>query len=190
VLIWSPDGTVNSQFVIGSNLYRSDAYHANSIHYVPFDDSFTISDRNPSVFINVTAQGQLLWQLGGSCEQAPAGERCSARNWEVTHGHHLLEDGTFVAFNNTYDNASRVYEFALNVDSGLNATVTKNYTGSAYSSNLGDVQRLPGGNTLVTYSAQGKLVELDPGWEIVQTLSVRVGYSSWRPTLYGTPARP
>jgi len=65
----------------------------------------------------------------------------------------------------------------------------KDYAGTASSNTLGDVQRLPGGNTLVTYSSDGKIVELDPSWKEVQTFSVRVGYTSWRPTLYGPPAR-
>jgi hypothetical protein len=55
--------------------------------------------------------------------------------------------------------------------------------------NLGDVQRLPGGNTLVTYTTDAKIVELDPSWNEVQTFSARVGYASWRPTLYGPPPR-
>ncbi len=54
---------------------------------------------------------------------------------------------------------------------------------------MGDVQRLPGGNTLVTYSTDAKIVELDSSWNEVQTFSARVGYTSWRPTLYGPPPR-
>ena len=69
------------------------------------------------------------------------------------------------------------------------ATMVRDYTGTAASATLGDVQRLPGGNTLVTYSNDGTIVELDPSWNAVQTFSVRVGYSNWRPTLYGPPLR-
>ena len=50
--------------------------------------------------------------------------------------------------------------------------------------------RIPGGNTLITYSNAGTIVELDPSWNEVQTLTVPVGYASWRPTLYGPPLRP
>ena len=75
LVIRSPDGTVTSPFTIGSNLYLSDTYHANAIHYLPFDDSFTIADRNPNVFVKVSATGTLQWQLGGVCDQAPAGNR-------------------------------------------------------------------------------------------------------------------
>jgi hypothetical protein len=49
---------------------------------------------------------------------------------------------------------------------------------------------LPGGNTLVTYSNAGTIVELDPSWNVVQTFTVRAGYSNWRPALYGPPLRP
>lgn len=191
LLIRSPDGTITSPFPIGRNLYVSDAYHANAIHYVPSDGSFTISDRNPSVFVKVSATGEPQWQLGGACEAAPAGRRCVARDWQVTHGHHLLDDGTFVAFNNTYDEWSRGVEFKLETSpSSFSATLVADYEGDAHSATLGDIQRLPGGNTLITYSAARKLSELDADWNVVQTFSVPVGYASWRPTLYGAPSRP
>ena len=190
LLIRSPDGTVSSPFPIGSNLYRSDTYHADAIHYIPFDDSFTIADRNPNVLVNVSATGTLKWQLGGVCDGAPAGDKCSPRDWQVVHGHHLLDNGTFVVFNNSYTATSHVFEFKLNATpSSFAATLVKDYTGTGSSTNMGDVQRLPGGNTLVTYATDWKIVELDSSWNEVQTLSTRVGYSNWRPTLYGPPLR-
>jgi hypothetical protein len=190
LLIRSPDGTVTSPFPIGSNLYLSDTYHADSIHYIPSDDSFTIADRNPNAFVKVSATGTPEWQLGGLCDQAPAGNKCFPQDWQVVHGHHLLEDGTFVAFNNTYTATSHVFEFKLNATpSSFAATLVKDYAGNGSSTTMGDVQRLPGGNTLVTYATDGKIVELDSSWNVVQTFSARVGYSNWRPTLYGPPTR-
>ena len=190
LLIRSPNGMVTSPFEIGSNLYVSDTYHADAIHYVPFDDSFTIADRNPSVLVKVSAAGAVQWQLGGSCDAAPAGNKCSPRDWQVVHGHHLLQDGTFVAFNNTYTEMSHVFEFKLNATpSSFAATLVKDYVGDSSSTTMGDVQRLPGGNTLVTYATDGKIVELDSSWSVVQTFSARVGYSNWRTTLYGPPLR-
>jgi hypothetical protein len=190
LLIRSPDGTLTNPFKIGSNLYLSDTFHANAIHYIPFDDSFTIADRNPNVFVNVSATGTPKWQLGGVCDQAPAGNKCVPWDWQIVHGHHLLEDGTFLAFNNDYLAASHVFEFKLNAaPSSFAATQVKDYTGNNASTTMGDVQRLPGGNTLVTYSTDAKIVELDASWNVVQTFSVRVGYSNWRPTLYGPPLR-
>jgi hypothetical protein len=190
LVIRAADGTVTSPFAIGSNLYLSDTYHANAIHYLPFDDSFTIADRNPNVFVKVSATGTVQWQLGGVCDQAPAGNLCVPQDWEVVHGHHLLEDGTFLAFNNTYGATSNVFEFQLNVTaSSFAATVVEDYAGTGASITMGDVQRLPGGNTLVTYSTDGTILELDSSWNVVQTFSSRFGYSNWRPTLYGPPLR-
>ncbi len=190
LVIRSPDGTVTSPFTIGSNLYLSDTFHANALHYLPFDDSFTIADRNPSVFVKVSATGAPQWQLGGLCDAAPAGNRCSPRDWQVVHGHHLLEDGTFLAFNNAYAEPSHVFEFKVNATpSSFAATLVKDYAGEGESTIMGDVQRLPGGNTLVTYGTDAKIVELDASWNEVQTFSARVGYASWRPTLYGPPTR-
>lgn len=191
LVVRSPDGSVTTPFKVGDNLYRSDGYHANAIHFVPADGSFTISDRNPNALVKVSGSGELQWQLGGNCEDAPAGARCSAQTWEVNHGHHLLDDGTFVLFNNAYGDVSHVLDFQLtDTQEEFAADLTMDYTGTAHSSNLGDVQRLPGGNTLVTYSVDGKLVELDPDWNVVQTFSVRVGYATWRSSLYGAPERP
>jgi hypothetical protein len=193
LLIRAPDGTVTTAFTIGSNLYLSDMslFHANAIHYLPFDDSFTIGDRNPNLFVKVSAAGTLDWQLGGVCDGAPAGARCSPQGWLVNHGHHLLEDGTFVLFSNGENDVSHVLELALNdTASAFTATRVHDYTGNVTDETLGDVQRLPGGNTLVTYSGYGPIVELDPAWNVVQTISARIGYSSWRPTLYGPPPRP
>jgi hypothetical protein len=190
LVIRSADGTLENAFRIGANLYAADAYHANALHYSPFDDAFTIADRNPNVLVKVSAAGSAEWQLGGRCDDAPAGARCFAQTWDVIHGHHLLEDGTLVVFNNGYADRAHVKEFHLNVTpDGLTANEVADYAGTAASSNLGDVQRLPGGNTLVTYSGDRTIVELDSSWNEVQSFSVPIGYASWRQTLYGPPAR-
>jgi hypothetical protein len=124
------------------------------------------------------------------CDGAPAGTRCSAQSWLVNHGHHLLDDGTFVLFNNGENDVSHIIELKVNATPGsFSATPVKDYTDNVTSGTLGDVQRLPGGNTLVTYSGDGTIVELDRNWNKVQTFTVRTGYSSWRPTLYGPPPR-
>jgi hypothetical protein len=93
--------------------------------------------------------------------------------------------------NNGESGNNHIMEFKLEATpSALSATLVKDYTGSGTGNTLGDVQRLPGGNTLVTYSNEGQIVELDADWNEVQTFAARFGYSSWRPTLYGPPARP
>jgi hypothetical protein len=50
---------------------------------------------------------------------------------------------------------------------------------------LGDAQRLPGGNTLVTWSNRGEIVEYTPEGEAVWRLSADVSYGRavWVPSL-------
>jgi hypothetical protein len=58
---------------------------------------------------------------------------------------------------------------------------------------MGDVQRLPNGNTLVTYSYQGLIHEVSPEGALLQQLSWgiggAVGYSMKRASLYGPPPK-
>ena len=191
LVIRSPDGQVSTAFTIDGHVYQADAFHANAIHYIPSDDSFTIADRNANVVVKVSAAGVPRWQLGGACDGAPAASHCSPQGWQVNHGHHLLDDGTLLVFNNTDTQAAaHVLQFQLTDSaSGLSATLVHDQLGTAATATLGDVQRLPNGNTLVTYSSAATIVELDASWNPVQTFTVRVGYSSWRPTLYGPPPR-
>ena len=69
---------------------------------------------------------------------------------------------------------SMAYELMLDLNAHT-ATRVWTYDGGSSSFVLGDIQRLSNGNTLVTYSIEGKIVELDPDWNEVQTFSVRVG---------------
>ncbi len=200
----APDGTVTTAFGIGSNVYAggpselgagSNTYHANSIQYYAADDSYTIGDRNPNMFVKVTRSGTPVWQLGGNCSGAPA-PRCATADWDVNHGHHLLDDGTFVLFSNGpffSSVPSRAHVFTLNTSgNAMTATEVHSYASStnAHSDSLGDVQRLPNGNTLVVFSNTGLIEELDPSWNVVQSLrATSFGYADWRETLYGPPAR-
>jgi hypothetical protein len=194
-------GSAQTVFRIGANLYvgttmpgnQTPSYHCNSILYHAADDSFTIGDRYPNLYVKVSHAGALQWQFGGSCRNAPAGaSACVSESWRVNHGHHLLDDGTMLVFNNNTGGApSDVLEFKLTATGGsLSATpVTDFESGSLTSNVLGDVQRLPNGNTLITYSTSGEILEVDPSWATVQTITGSYGYADWRETLYGPPAR-
>jgi hypothetical protein len=149
--------------------------------------------------VKVSSTGQVQWQLGGSCVDAPAGAaKCVEGTWIDNHGHHLLSDGTFLLFNNHITEEieredvkhSRILEFEITATAdSMTAVPIKEYTGAYLSGILGDVQRLPNGNTLITYSAEGKIVEVDADWNVVQTITGNFGYAEWRPTLYGPPVR-
>lgn len=194
-------GSPTTVFEIGPNLYvgatatgqpSTTSYHCNSILYHPADDSFTIGDRFPDLYVKVSHAGVLEWQFGGSCANAPAGaSHCVSESWQVNHGHHLLDDGTMLVFNNNvHGQPSDVLAFQLDTVGTMSATALGDFTSGNLTSNvLGDVQRLPNGNTLVTYSTDGEILEVDASGAPVQALTGSYGYADWRPTLYGPPPR-
>jgi len=186
----SPDGTIKKVVTLNSSIYAAGGmgFHANSILYHPGDDSYTISDRYPNLYVKLSRAGQLLWQFGGS---NPVGEFISGGSWQVNHGHHLLDDGTLLIFNNgSGTGSSPAIGFQLNEDTTKAATEVFRYTSSSNSIVLGDVQRLPNGNTLVTYSVSGIIHEVKPDGTLVQAFQMgSLGYSMWRETLYGPPPK-
>jgi len=200
----APDGTLSTVLHVGANLYKggpsllgsgSNTYHCNSLLYHAADDSYTIGDRNPSLFVKVTRAGRPVWQFGGDCAGAPA-PRCAAGGWNSNHGHQLLASGNFLFFSNGAfggSDPSTFYEYALDASTdGLTATQVTTYRSAndAHSNSLGDVQRLANGNTLITFSNEGLIEEVDSSSQVVQALSAPwFGYAEWRPTLYGPPER-
>jgi hypothetical protein len=55
---------------------------------------------------------------------------------------------------------------------------------------MGDVQRLPGGNTVVTFSDAAVIQEFDGDGNIVFQVNggdSPMGYARWRESLYGLP---
>jgi hypothetical protein len=196
-LIESDDaGNITQIATLDANIYAGGSagpiggagYHANSLHYHQADDTYTFGDRNPSAFVKLSRTGEPLWQLGGSCADARAPE-CVPGDWQVNHGHDLLDDGTFLIFNNGQSGASAALFFQLSEEGTFTATQTGSYSPGAASSVLGDVQRLPNGNTLVSFSTDSRMDEIDAGGALVQTITGLSGYAEWRETLYGRPPR-
>lgn len=160
--------------------------HPNSIHYHPEDDSYTIADRYVHAYVKISRSGELLWQLGG---HDPLGASFHAV-WAVNHGHQLLDNGNFLLFSNgnAGENA-RVLEYELD-ESKWEAKRIWEYEGELGSPTLGDVQRLPGGNTLITYSNAGIMREVDEDGNLVQDIrTTSLGYTTFRKSLYGPPPR-
>ncbi len=150
--------------------------------------------QNLSNIIKIDRNGNLLWDLEGD-----SGGDFTGVSWSRQHGHHLLDNGDLLIFNNGGGSggffggeASLALEFALN---GTTASQAWSYDGNESSSTLGDVQRLSNGNTLVTYSNAGVIHEVDPSGNLVRSIAQSGnragtgGYSDWRPDLYGAPYR-
>ena len=106
----------------------------------------------------------------------------------MNHGHQLLADGTFLFFDNS-GGMSTARGFKLDTSNMTAASVLSYQPRGATSLTLGDIQRLPNGNTLVTYSNGGTMHEIDPSGQLVATFQVpgRFGYAEFRESLYGPP---
>ena len=151
-----PDGTITTVIADLATLYRP-GFYPNSIHYYAADDSYTLGDRasNTNLYVKFKRSGALVWQLGGSNPLGKSFALVGLDPWKVNHGHHLTPDGRFLFFNNGGATGSldmpRVVELVLDETAGT-ATKTWEYPFSGTATALGDVERLPNGNVLVTFS--------------------------------------
>jgi len=171
-----------------ATVYNSSTFHTNAVHYYASDDSYTLGDRNPNLYVKVSRAGALIWQFGGSNPKDAGKTFSGVTTWMVNHGHHLMPDGTFLFFNN---NANEAWGYKLNT-ANMTASKTFMYTASgATSMVLGDVQGLPNGNILITFSTSAQIHEVTPTGTLVMKATTSsttgFGYSEFRESLYGPP---
>ncbi|HEY3495725.1 MAG TPA: hypothetical protein VGK73_13600 [Polyangiaceae bacterium] len=153
--------------------------HGNALRYSAGEDLYTFSVWHDDIFA-ITREGSVAWRLTERLNR-------SQSDWGgAQHGHQLLSD-TVLVFANTgvEPSGSEVVEF------WLEGGALRRFTSRGHTANFGDVQRLPGGNTLVTYSNDSLIQEVDPDDNVVLEIrgsgSSRFGYVSWRESLYGSP---
>jgi hypothetical protein len=104
------------------------------------------------------------------------------------HGVQLLPDNRVLVFANREGGdagPSTVVEYDM--DDGEEVW---RHESTLFTSNYGGVQRLPGGNTLITYSNPGVIREVSPSGEVILEITGHgnMGYSTWLSSLY--PASP
>lgn len=165
--------------------------HANSLHYHHFDHSITVGDLKNDAYVKISLNGNLLWILGGANSYFEG----QGAIWSRQHGHHLVAPDRLLFFNNrAVGMDSRITEVTLDLET-MSATFGRFFyeTKGVSSQFLGDVQRLPNGNTLVTYSSQGLTHEVDSTGELIQSIQLpgsTAGYTEFRSSLYGPPLVP
>lgn len=187
------DGTLTSLVRLDADSYLGGTqFHANALRYYASDDSYTVGDLSLGGIAKFNRQGQLLSQYGG-CSAESGEPKCVPVSMPGNHGHQLLENGNLLVFLATIGNSSMtvspVYEYAVTEASGVRtATEVWSYSSDASSLIFGDVGRLANGNTLITYSSTGIIVEVTPDKQVARKLtSTNFGYSTFRTTLYGPP---
>lgn len=171
----------------------NDPCHCNSIHYNAADASITVSCLMQNAYVKVSEAAELLWVLGGNNGQSHFTGDVA---WDRQHGHQMLTPNRILFLNNngggdSTSESSLAVELELDVTNQTAQRVWE-YDGKEVTQTLGDVQRLPNGNTLVTYCNAGILHEVDAARQLVRSWQFTngVGYAEHRESLYGPPARP
>jgi len=205
----APDGTVTTVVNARTAHGGTNACHLNAIFYSPFDDTLIFGDLDNNCLTKITRSGATVWVLNGGVDTGPAssfnGGGLVWRGGE--HGFHILGLDDFVIFNNNskMPAGSKVAwgaaagdgtgSAAIEVKLDLTAMTARpiwSYQGPSLIDNvLGDAQRLPNGNTMVDFSTQGSIQEVDPQGRLLQEIrtTTNFGYLQKRPTLYGPPPR-
>ena len=159
----------------------------NSIHYYPSDNTYTIGDRNPNLYVKVSRTGAadlaVRRQQSQGCEQVLLRRAGPGRSTTAT-----TCSPTGRSSCSTTARTERPCGFKLNTTT-MTATSPLTYTASGATSKvLGDVQRLPNGNILVTSSTSGQIHEITrPAPVVAKFKSTAFGYSEFRESLYGPP---
>lgn len=163
--------------------------HANSIHYWPELDAYTLSDLAQNAYVYAGRGGSASWVLGGSTSDF-SGDGAS---WNAQHGHELVAPDRLLFFNNGSgdDVSSLGVEVALDFERGV-ATRVWEYGAGVRSAIFGDVARLPSGNTRITFSTAGTIHEVTKEGALVRSLDWALGaapgYVTQYDSLYAEPA--
>jgi hypothetical protein len=175
-----------------SQAFNEPVCHANAVEYSPEDDTLVASDLDHDAYVKINRQtGAVIWVLGGGSSNDFTGD---GSTWDNQHNLHMLGANHLVMFNNGSGSGSKAIELELDPDKKT-ATKLWEYAAMPAIANvvMGDVQRLDNGNTLVTYSTQGVIHEVDKNGMLLQSLSWgasgALGYAVKRPTLYGPPPK-
>jgi hypothetical protein len=204
----APDGTVttvvNAQIAHGG----TDACHVNAIFYSRMDDTLVFGDLDNNCLTKITRTGATVWVLNGGVDTGPTSSFSGDLVWKGgEHGFHILGIDDFVIFNNnakmpagskvSWGAAAGDASGSLAIEVKLDLTTmtaTKIWSYQALGLNdtvLGDAQRLPNGNTMVDFSTQGSIQEVDADGHLLQEIRTvtNFGYLQKRATLYGPPPR-
>jgi hypothetical protein len=204
----SPSGTVTTVVNAKSAHGGSGGCHVNGIYYDKNDDSLIFSDLDNNCLTKITKAGQTVWVLNGGVGGIASTFSNGALLWKGgEHGLHILASDDILLFNNNSTvnfgggswgsaagDGSGSIALELKLDTAAKTAMTVwSYKASPGIDNqvLGDVQRLPNGNTVVDYATKGAIHEVDAKGSLLQTITTAnsFGYIQKRATLYGPPPR-
>lgn len=168
----------------------TDWTHSNAIDYSEEDDSYYLSVLHFDGILKIDrGSGELLWVLGGEYSDF-TDSYGDGQLWNLQHQFQVL-DGSILLFSNGLpeETSSRALEIELD-EAAKKMEVVWSYAPSPplFSFTFGDVQRLPNGNTLVTFSNSGQIDEVAPDGALVRRINLglkgALGYAKWVDSLY------
>ncbi len=157
--------------------------HTNSIAWEPGEDAWYVMARHVDTLLKLDRQtGAVLWELGGPHSDfiLPDG------GFHHAHFSHVLGPDHVLVFDNDLHEGSeaRVVEYRLNPTDGTAEVLWEQHDPDGETTGfLGDAVRLPGGNTLVVWSPNGRIEEFTPEGERVWLARAPEGYTVGRVTL-------
>lgn len=166
--------------------------HTNALRYDEADGTYTITSLGfESIFQVDRTSGELGWIMGGAHGDFldQDGERSF---FSRPHQQERIDGGILVFNNGTPEvNSSKMLEYEVDEAEGRVELVwTYEPSSPLYCFSLGDVHRLPNGNTLAVFSVQGQIDELSPDRELIWRLNMELGgafgYVTWMERLHGT----
>jgi hypothetical protein len=185
---------VNAQAAHGG----TGACNVDAIEYSPSDDTLIFSDQANDCLTKISrTTGATVWVLSGGYQGVTStftGDLWAGGQF----GFHVLGVNDLLIFNNnsTVNGGTGAGSIALELTldpAAKTSTKTWSYTASPaiQVEILGDVERLPNGNTIIDYATRGTIEEVDASGNLPLkiTASVNFGFLDKRTTLYGPPTK-
>lgn len=130
-----------------------DPFHLNSIQ-VDTDNNLLVSSRHLSQVFKINrSTGQIMWRLGGNKDSFSWVDNAERISYQ--HDMRVLPNGNYTLFDNRTTESghrSRALELSLDISAKKVYTIWKySHTYQIKSGGMGNVQRLPNGNTLINW---------------------------------------
>jgi hypothetical protein len=174
------------------------ACHLNNIEYSPTDDALIFSDLDNSCLTKIDRKtGSTIWVLNGG---SPTGVMSTFTGDSYKGGEHGFQIIKFsggvndiLLFNNNVNcsgcsGGSQALEFTLDESTKASKKIWSYQPSSAINVMvLGDVERLPNGNTIVDFGTGDTIQEVDKNGTLLQQIKTTVafGFFEKRASLYG-----
>lgn len=157
--------------------------HSNTIIYPDDEDAVYLNIRHLDRFLKIDyPSGEILWSMG---KDGDFGEGLFSHS----HDPEILESGRILMYDNGNHKEpveySRAVEIAYNAEYGWAGEVWAwPDEPQFFDYAMGDANRLPNGNTLITSAIHGRLIEVTLDKRIVWDMQLIPVYESARPLMY------